>query len=768
MAIRICRLAWIALVAGLLISWGGTGAFAQGPPGTRGSLTLPSTTMGGTITSSSQTDYYEFKATAGLEVTVWLKTESIGSDLAAVLTLCDSNNALLAYNDGEWNAGSLASSRDPILYVKIPETATYYFGVTSASNFHLGSANPGSPYGPYRISLFRHFDSPIVKDLCEPNDSPLTATHITLPFQSQHSNLLYLGDIDWFSIDVLEGEKINVDVDALELASIEGMGIPVKTHVGVFDSSMQPVSAFDTGYDADSGFSGDPSLIFDVPMNGRYYIAVTQAADSGFSTLYQNPDYLQDPYVSGASGVIGYYKVSVRDLQYLCIPQFAIGSFDDTTYKTRILLINPSEQTATGSISLFKSDGTPFAVTFSLPGGSENTYWFSIQPKGQLILEADQEGPGSAGYATIVSTASLAGSAIFAQYDAAGSLITQAAVQASPLMEYFAFPVDIGGDYNTGLAIANMNGSAPVNLYFRLIDTGGNPQAERQLSLVPGEQIALYAGGEGQLFPSLTDFRGSVQVFADSFVSAIALRISPRTLTTLPVLSMDQFFDPTTLIFPDMVSGTMSGKDYRSTMIMTNPSYYPITGTIQFTKPDGTPMPLMVGSTYSSRLNFQIPALGSIFLQPSSRGGFFRGYATVAANHGFGGVLVYSQFDATTGNLETEAGVPASTGTSHFLVPAENQDGFCTGLAVANPTGTDANLLYRLSTDSNPSMVLENGPVPLAAGNQKAQFVSGNYQIFDGFDGTGVLEVISDQQVAAVALRVTATTITMLPVVPIP
>jgi len=56
----------------------------------------------------------------------------------------------------------------------------------------------------------------------------------------------------------------------------------------------------------------------------------------------------------------------------------------------------------------------------------------------------------------------------------------------------------------------------------------------------------------------------------------------------------------------------------------------------------------------------------------------------------------------------------------------------------------------------------------LAAGNQKTQFVSGNHQIFDGFDGTGVLEVISDQQVAAVALRVTATTITMLPVVPIP
>jgi hypothetical protein len=362
----------------------------------------------------------------------------------------------------------------------------------------------------------------------------------------------------------------------------------------------------------------------------------------------------------------------------------------------------------------------------------------------------------------------LAGSAIFSQYDAEGRLVTEAAVSASPLMDFMAFPVDVGGDYNTGLAVANMSATTPANLYFRLVDTEGNIQADRDVSLAPGAQMSLFAGGEGQLFPNLTDFRGSLQVIADSYVSAVALRISSRTLTTLPVMPMNQSFEWKGLVFPDMVSGVISGKDYRSTVILTNPGYFLINGTIQFTQMDGSPMPLRVGSTDSSVLPFQIPPQGSLFLQPSSTSGFLRGYATVLANHGLGGVLIYSQFDAATGKLETEAGVPTSTCAGHFLVPAENQGSYNTGLAVANISGADANLLYRLSPDSDPSVVLENGPVPLTAGNQKAQFVSGSYQIFDGFNGTGVLEIISDQPLAAVALRVTAGTTTMMPVIPIP
>jgi hypothetical protein len=764
---QIGKLAGIVFITAFAILSGESGAFAGFPENIKKELFLPYYVMGGTIEQSNQVDYYKFQATAGLQATVWLETESYGSNLAGALALYDSKGTLLAYNDGEWNLGDVTLSRNPILYIKLPQTATYYFAVSSAAYFKLESASLGDETGAYRISLFSAFDSPIPNDFYEPNDSPAIARHLSLPFETQGS-LLYLGDIDWFSFDAVKGEKINVDIDSQEWASVDQLRIPAKVRVGVFDSGRQLVSTFDTGYDPDTGFVGDPALIFDVPADGRYYIAVTPYEDTEFTTLYNNPDFLQNPYVSGASGVIGFYSITVRDLHYMCIPQFAIGSFGSVSYKTKILLVNPSEETTTGSVSLFKADGTPFAVTFSLPGGSENSYWFSIQPKGQLILDADKEGSGSSGYATIVSTVPLTGSAIFSQYDAEGALVTEAAAQATTFMEYLAFPVDIGGDYNTGIAIANMSALASTNLYLKLVDTQGDPQADREVSLAPGEQISLYAGGEGQLFPNLTDFRGSLQVFADSYVSAIALRMSSRTLTTLPVLPMDQSFDPTTLIFPDMVSGAISGKDYRATLIMTNPGYFPVSGTIQFTQANGSPMPLRVGSTYSSRLQFQVPAHGSTFLHPSSAGGFLRGYAKVEANHSLGGVLVYSQYDAATGSLETEVAVPASTSASHFLVPAEDQGDYGTGLAIANLNSSDANLRYSLSSDSNPSIVIENGPMPLAAGHQQAQYISGSGQLFDGFEGTGVLEVISDQPMAAIALRLTAKTTCILPIVPIP
>jgi hypothetical protein len=452
MVTQIARLAGIAVIAGLIIISGHPGVFAQSPPGphvipsSAPELLLPFTKMGGTIAAYSQVDFYQFSAAAAREVTVWLETESIGSQLAATLAFYDSSGHLLAYNDGEWNYGSLEFAKDPILYLKIPESGKFFLAITSAANFKSQFGNNGATTGAYNITLFNRFDSSIPGDIYEPNDSRGTAKQISLPFESNGTNLLYFGDIDWFGFDAKKGQKISIDIDALEMQPIPVTGVPVKARVGIFDSDGKLLEVPDVGYDMDDGYSGDPSLIFDVPQDARYYIAVTTSADTQFSTLYNNSQFLLDPYVSGATGIIGFYKLTVRELQYLCLPQFAIGSFGSISYETRILLINYSDQVATGSVSLFKSDGTPFSVSFSPPGGSDNTYWFSIQPKGQLILKANGEGPGSSGYAAVTSTAPLAGSAIFSQYDAAGTLITEAAADASSPLDFFAFPVDITGD----------------------------------------------------------------------------------------------------------------------------------------------------------------------------------------------------------------------------------------------------------------------------------------------------------------------------------
>ncbi len=95
-----------------------------------------------------------------------------------------------------------------------------------------------------------------------------------------------------------------------------------------------------------------------------------------------------------------------------------------------------------------------------------------------------------------------------------------------------------------------------MSLYFKLLDTIGQTVSTRTVSLESGHHISTFVSGAGQLFPAVTNFRGSLQVFADSPVPAVALRSSPRTLTTLPATNINQAFAPVTLYFPQVVTGT--------------------------------------------------------------------------------------------------------------------------------------------------------------------------------------------------------------------
>jgi hypothetical protein len=98
---------------------------------------------------------------------------------------------------------------------------------------------------------------------------------------------------------------------------------------------------------------------------------------------------------------------------------------------------------------------------------------------------------------------------------------------------------------------------------------------------------------------------------------------------------------------------------------------------------------------------------------------------------------------------------------------AEHEEGYNTGLAIANTSGNSSDLQYTLQPTSDPAALLQKGPIPLEPGAQRADLISGTDQIFPEFSGTGTLEVRSSQPVPAVALRITATTMTALPVKPV-
>ena len=765
------RLAAPALCTAILLAWSAVAQAQKNEPpsgfGKAAELFLPYTSAAGVIKETQDVQYIKYGAEAGREVTIWVRTASIGSTLVPILALYNKDGKVLAYNDKEWNLSTKEFADEPILYVKIPETAIYYLGVMSSSYFKRQTPIAVGTAGNFEIYLLTNFASTVIGDPLEPNDTLKTAAAINLPFEGRGTSLIYYGDIDWFCFSAKKGEKLSLDIEAMEKEGKDGWNLIAKTRLGLFDGSGAILVSTDTGYDPETGFYGDPTIVFDVPHDGKYYVAVASIADSMFATPFTNEEFLQDPHVSSATHIIGSYVLSIKAVRLTYFTQIANGSFGEASFATSMIFVNSSSETLGGNIRLFKSDGTPFRGAFGSESEKSDTAWFQILPKSSAVIKTNGLGDGSSGYGIVTSTAPISGCAVFSQYDRTGTLLTEAAVAGSSLIDFFMFPAEVSGDFNTGLAIANLESTSRANLYLKLVDAAGRTISTRDLSLDPGRQMSVFLGGKDQLFPSLANFRGSVQVLSDTPVGAVALRTTEKTLTTLPAAPLNQSFDAAILQFPHVVFGS-TGNYYRTTIILNNSGYFPVSGKIQFRRSDGTPMPVIIGSASSSSHSLNIPALGTVFLEASSTANLETGYAWVEASHSVGGVLIYSQFDRITGKLQTEVGVSASPAYTDFVLFAQSENGYNTGLAVANTGSAGSSLSYQLNRDRDSEPPLQKGPVPLDPGRQRAELIAGANQLFPGFAGRGALEVTSTVPVVAIALRITATTMTALPIVPAP
>ncbi len=731
-------------------------------------LTLPNFSTFGTVESYKDLDYYKFTGTAGFELTIWLRSASIGSELIPILALYDGSEKLIAYNDREFNLGTYQSSEDPILYVKLPSSGTYYILVTSAARFKKQSSIQSGTSGKYILGLFPRFDSPAIGDRYEPNDAQKTAYPVSLPFESYGSNLVYFGDIDWYRLAATKGQKISIDIDALENSAKPGFELAVRSRIGLFDANGRMLASSEAGRDPDTGYQNDPAIIYEVTRDGTYYIAVTAFSDTKFVTAFLDDAFLVDPYLSSTIHSIGYYQLRIDLVRDLYFPQIANGSFGSAQFGTSIILVNPSAtRISTGSASFYKSDGSPMVVSLTSGGDPSSRFWFSIPSKGSVVLQTNGVGMGTSGYAIITATGPIGGSAVFSLSDGAGNLVTEAGVGPATPLDFLALPVDVTGEFNTGVAVANAAGKSAANLYLKLVASTGQVAATKSMSLGAGKHFALFVGGIDQLFSGISNFRGSLQILADTPVTAIALRSSAQTLTTLPVVPINQPFEAVVLHFPQVVVGTSSSL-YRSTIILTNPGYLSIGGSILFTSSDGRPMPVQIGARVSANHTFSLAAQNTLFLEASAPSGYSTGYAVLTADHSLGGVIVYSQFERSTGKLQTEVGVPPAPLHADFFIFAQSDALYNTGLALANPGVTSASVNYRLQTAADPPEILQKGPIGLDAAKQRAELISGADQLFPSFTGFGTLEVISTQPLPAITLRVTRTTLTSLPVIPIP
>ena len=260
--------------------------------------------------------------------------------------------------------------------------------------------------------------------------------------------------------------------------------------------------------------------------------------------------------------------------------------------------------------------------------------------------------------------------------------------------------------------------------------------------------------------------------------------------------------------FPQIADGTAGSLTLQTEFIFVNTGEDTAV-TLEFFDGSGNPLSLELG-TLGRDSTFNIPLQkGNSTSQKTPgtgdpQGIIAVGYARVTAGAGVGATAVFTTIDATTGIVQSEAGVPATTPLSTFTLFVDSLGNVDTGLAMVKPpvsqevelttTGGSGDLTLTLyDTSFNPiSASLGSSPlgimtspiattnIPLGAGQQLPRFVS---QFFEGnpevvaraqeMQGTLTVKVGDGQSVAAVTLRQKVaqesgevTTLTTFPVVP--
>ncbi len=448
------------------------------------------------------------------------------------------------------------------------------------------------------------------------------------------------------------------------------------------------------------------------------------------------------------------------------LPHIANGNFGSVSYRTTFILFNNSNITVTATINLTDDAGSP--LTASIKGfGTGSQFVINLDGGCSGLLQTDGFGPGIVGAATIAATGPIGVSGIFTVYDVNGNYLTEAGVGTADPLTQFVLPVDSTGPYLTGLAL--FNPGADTTITMTLFNTDGSQAGNTSRKMKSGSHSAVFLAAAGQLFPTLSNFKGTLLVESTSPVAALVLRqyqsSTMLSYTSLPVVSKSSA--KLTLDLAQVANGDYGGISFKTSFLIFNISSSPANVVLTLTQDNGSPFNVTIpgsgpGTGTGSSFSFTLAASASLFLQTDGSGAGTSGAASVTSNVPVGASAVFTVLNVQ-GRFQTEAGVGDSLVSSAITIPVDVTGSFDTGIAFLNPGGTLLTLTFKL-LDAN-GMLLTSTTRPLPAQNHLATFVDGLFPGLINFRGS--LAVSSTGGVAATTLRQygSGTTYTTLPAV---
>jgi hypothetical protein len=271
---------------------------------------------------------------------------------------------------------------------------------------------------------------------------------------------------------------------------------------------------------------------------------------------------------------------------------------DGTGWSTYILLVNPTDNTLTGTIQFRDQSGTVLALTAN--GQAANSFPYSIPGKSSFKLTTAGAGAFKTGTVTVTpngGTTAPVSLAVFS-FATSGVTISQAGVPANSSTAFRMFvegtpgrTTATPGSYSSGFAVANTTSTA-ANVTFQLFTlAGADTGLSKTVQIQPFSQIAKFIE-DSDMFPGLTlPFQGVMRISTSSPISVVGLRIRYNErpgeflMTTTPPTNENGPTPPAELDFPHIVNG---GGYTTQFVLFSGIGGQASSGNMNFYKQDGT------------------------------------------------------------------------------------------------------------------------------------------------------------------------------------
>ncbi len=321
-----------------------------------GSIQTAPISSSAAINPDIDVDLYSFQVQAGQTVDFDIDTTLNGSGgLGSYLRLFDASGVQLAVNDDANAPGENSIGFDAYLRYRFQTTGTYYIGVSNFNNINYDplTGNVDAAGGTDAIGSYRLIIKALPNDADDSISEAVTLGQVGLAPISRNSAIETDIDVDMYEFAVAAGQVVDIDVDTVANGP-GGLG----SYLRLFDSSGQELAFNDDAVaPGESGNGFDAYLRYIFPTAGTYYVAVSNANNTGYDPLSGGGD------VAGGFDSIGEYAITLTAMT---------ESFPELAFSVDASSIDEAGGRTVGTVRRINAD-LDEALTVSIVSSDANT-----------------------------------------------------------------------------------------------------------------------------------------------------------------------------------------------------------------------------------------------------------------------------------------------------------------------------------------------------------------------------------------------------------